>query len=208
MKKFLFFLIAAIFPACEFIPQTPCEELGHTSNAAFRKELGAPSNQFRVEIDELGGRAVESGRISAVVYGFGDLAAPVRDSFFLLIETVRPGGYRVVFSGDTWRDRDNMMTRWTVQHFPPGRSRMEPSSEFEHWLYPDRKYIYDCSWDSSRAICHVQELGTDWSAEREVRVLEPLGSLVKPLVFGDRAAEAYQSMGPGAVVEKACISIY
>ncbi|MDH4183046.1 MAG: hypothetical protein OEV92_02400 [Nitrospinota bacterium] len=185
-----------------------CAGFGHTGLASYRKSMDSPAPQFRVEPGELEGLALEACRITAEVTGFGQLALADRDSFFMLIETMRPGGYRVVFSGDTWRSGADMMTRWTVQHFPPGAQRMEPMGEFEHWLYPDRKYLYDCSWDRAGALCRVSQAEEGWSAERAVEIKAPLGQLVKPLVFGDKAAEPYQSMGPSAMTLRTCLSIY
>jgi len=185
-----------------------CADFGHTGPAVFRKSLDTPAPQLRVEVDEMAGRPLEAGRITAEVTGFGLLASADRDSFFMLIETMRPGGYRVVFSGDTWRHGADMMTRWTVQHFPPGAQRMEPMGEFEHWLFPEKKYLYDCSWDQAGAGCRVSQAEEGWSADRAVEIKAPLGELVKPLIFGDHAAEAYQRMGPDATVLRACLSIY
>ena len=188
-----------------------CQALGHTSPALFQKQMDSPARQFVVVPAELGGRTLARGRLTAEVTGFGDLAKQATDSFFLLIETVRPGTpYRVVFSGDTWSEGENMWTRWTAQHFPTGaRSpRKEPMDQFEHWLHPSSRYLYDCQWGEKEAVCSVAEVGAGWSATTHTPILASLGALAAPLVFGDQAAGAYQSMGPDAKVLRACLSIY
>ena len=188
-----------------------CALLGHTTPARFRKGLEEPARQFITMPGELGGHPLARGRISAEVTGFGALAEADRDSFSLIISTVRPGSrYRIVFSADTWRHGEDMFTRWTAQHFPTGaRSpRQEPMDQFEHWLYPESRYLFDCQWDESAALCRVHQIGTEWTAETRTPFLAGMGALTEPLIFGDKAHPAYQSMGPTATVLLACLSVY
>ncbi|MDH5638748.1 MAG: hypothetical protein OEZ04_09670 [Nitrospinota bacterium] len=188
-----------------------CASLGHSAPALFQKSMNSPAKRFTVDPAELEGKTLARGRLTAEVTGFGALAQPEKDSFLLIMETVRPGSpYKIVFSADTWRQGENMFTRWTAQHFPTGaRSpRQEPMDQFEHWLYPTSRYLYDCQWDQSRAVCQVHEIGTEWTARTETPLLAGMGLLIRPLLFGDMAHKAYQSMGPDAMVLRACISVY
>jgi len=188
-----------------------CKALGHEDTAAFRKSLDRPARQFIVNPAETGSRTLASGRLTAEVTGFGALEFAERDSFLLIMETVRPGSwYKIVFSGDTWRQGGYMFTRWTAQHFPTGARtpRMEPMAQFERWLHPDSRYLYDCAWNKSRVTCAVHEIQTGWSVRTETPLLAEMGALTSPLVFGDMAHQAYQSMGPEAMVLRACISVF
>ena len=187
-------------------PGMACQVLGHTGPAAFRKGMDERAKQFRVEPDELEGRSLTRGRITALVTGFAELADPDRDSFSLLMETLHPNGYRVVFSADTWRHGRDMITRFTAQHFPPGAPRVEKMDEFEHWLEPEKSYLFDCAWTETKAECTVSEAGGGWTAKTSTPILYALGPVDRPLIFGDMAAN-YQSMGPAAMVERACITI-
>ncbi|MDH5511173.1 MAG: hypothetical protein OEZ32_12595 [Nitrospinota bacterium] len=188
-----------------------CASLGHGAPALFQKSMDLPAKRFTVNPAELEGKTLVKGRLTAEVTGFGALAQPERDSFLLIMETVHPDSpYKIVFSADTWRQGDNMFTRWTAQHFPTGARtpRKEPMDQFEHWIFPTSRYLYDCQWDRSGAVCRVHEIGTGWTARTETPFLKSMGVLARPLVFGDMAHEAYQSIGPDAMVLRACISVY